>query len=326
MRFGWMADEVRRRPELGLRYELYRPGRAYDALVFVKSMGPRSRRLAETCGCPYLFEINVNYFQSAGTFHYEGMAPTPEQMRRAEWMARHATGVIAASPPLLELAAARNSRAVWIPDNVNLDLVPPPRAWDSAARPLRLVWSGQPVKLFELLAMEPALRARASHIRLELVTHAPAAAYPRWEPALRKRFEDLLRAVPHVWVEFRSVRHLLEHYATGGVAIAPRFMDNTYNVGHTEWKITLAMACGRVALAGPLASYERVAERAGGRGLRICRNDADWQRALDEALDGRMDWAAEEAAARTVVAGHYATRQLAPQHAGFVRRMLEDPR
>ena len=117
----------------------------------------------------------------------------------------------------------------------------------------------------------------------------------------------MLAQVPHEFVTFRSIPELLARYAAGGVLISPRFLDNSYNLGHTEWKITLGMACGRLAFCSPVPSYADVAARSGGRGLRICANDAEWDAALD---------------ARATVEQHYSTPVVAAQHAELLSRLL----
>lgn len=325
MRFGWIAEAVNRRPELGLRYELYRPWRRYDALVFVKAMGPRDRALrdrARRAGLQTVFDANVNYYDRDGTFYYEGMAPTDLQRREAEDMTRGCDAVIADSRFLAGRCAPLNPVVRWIPDNVKLDLVPPTAPAGRLAGPLELVWSGQAVKLFELLAIEEVLRAQGPGIRLTLVTNS-LDALRAWKPELRTRFDRLMGDVPHAVRPYTSVADLLAFYASRRcVCLSPRFADNSYNLGHTEWKIALAMACGRLALAGPVPAYRDVAERSGGAGVWLCETAADWVAAFDRLRAGRLDWEAEEAAARRVVEKHYATPGVAAEHAGFMKEVL----
>ena len=325
MRFGWIAEAVNRRPEHDLRYELYRPWRRYDALAFIKAMGPRDRALrarARRAGLKTVFDANVNYYDRAGTFYYDGMAPTELQRQEAEDMTRGCDAVIADSRFLAERCAPLNPAVRWIPDNVNLDLVPPLKTSESRAGPLELVWSGQAVKLFELLAIEEVLRAHRARIRLTLVTNS-LEVLQTWQPDLRARFERLLTDVPHAVRPYTSVADLLAFYASRRcVCLSPRFDDNSYNLGHTEWKITLAMACGRLALAGPVPSYRDVAERSGGAGVWLCATAVEWGAAFDRLQAGRLDWNVEEAAARRVVEKHYATEVVAAEHAGFMKGVL----
>jgi hypothetical protein len=283
-------------------------------------MSAESQQLAACLrarGTRVLFDVNVDYFTPAeGTFYYRGMAPTDEQTANARRMAELSDALIADSSHLAGICAKHHHRVRWIPDNVNLNQVPPYRPWKMGPK-LDLLWSGEAVKLFELLRIEGILRAFAARVRLVLVTNR-LAALDRWFEPWKSRFESLLAAVEHVIVPFKSVAELLPVYAQGGVFISPRFLDNSYNWGHTEWKITLPMACGRVALGSPLPSYRDVAEHSSGQGLRLCETDDDWRVALDAALSGSIDFAAEEQAARTVVEKHYSTPVVADAHAKFV--------
>jgi len=325
VRYRWIADEVNRRPELGLNYFLYRPWRGYDALIFLKSMGPRSHALLERArhgGRPAVFDANVNYYERDGTEHFAGMLPSPEQTENALAMTREADAVIADSPFIAQVAS-RHSRCVeWIPDSVRMDLVPGYRTWRADDAPLRLLWCGESLKLFELLSIADVLRSLARHVELVLITN-DLAALARWAPGHREAFESLLREVPHRLVAYRSVEHLFEVYAQGGVLISPRYLDNSYNYGHTEWKITLGMACGRMAVCSPVPSYCKVAERSAGVGIRVCADGAQWREALTALLGRDIDIEGEEKAARDVVERHYSTRVVAAEHAAFMRGLLD---
>ena len=325
MRFGWVAEKVNCRPEWGLEYELYRPGRRYDLLVFLKSFGPQSLRLAQRQRArdgAAVFEVNVNYFDAQGTFYYDGMQPTATQIENATRMGNTCDGVIAASSALRDICRPLNPRVEWIPDNVNMELVPEHTPWRPAGDVLPLLWCGQSLKLFELLAIEDALRAFRKRIKLVLVTNSQSVLTTWYEP-YRERFSRLLIDVPHEIVPYESIPQLLELYSRGGVMISPRFMDNSYNLGHTEWKLTLGMACGRVALGSPIQSYLDLAQRSGDRGIRICDTPADWERAFDLLLGGTLDWPAEEYAARHVVTEYYSTSVVAAAHAKYIRNILE---
>lgn len=320
MRYRWIAREVARH---GAKYSAYHPLGRYDAVVFLKSMSDESHRLAQQLrdrGTRVIFDLNVDYLTPAsGTFFYEGMAPTTEQRRQALAMMEVSDGIVADSSHLADTSRAHHPRVRWIPDNVDLRLAPLRRAWSRTGK-LDLLWSGEAVKLFELLCIEGVLREFAGHIRLTLVTSS-LAALERWFEPWKSRFEKLLATVEHTIMPFRSVGELLQIYGHGGVFISPRFLDNTYNLGHTEWKIALPMACARVALCSPLPSYLDVAERSGGRGLRICRESAEWRENLDAILSGRLDIEGEENAARDVIERHYSTPVVAESHREFMEEI-----
>ncbi|HSH42824.1 MAG TPA: hypothetical protein VK973_11940, partial [Arenicellales bacterium] len=250
VRYEWVKDFVNRHQELGLEYSLYRPWKRFDALIFQKSMGERSLevlRRFRAGGRPAVFDANVNYYERWGESYYDGMRPTQTQEEHARTMTREADAVIGDSPYIAEICQRLNSRVAWVPDNVNMRLVPPYERSNLSGRELPLLWSGQALKLFELLAIEKILRAYKGSIRLILVTNS-LDALKRWRGDIRSRFENLMSAVPHQFVPFESIEKLLQLYSQGGIFISPRYMDNAYNMGHTEWKVALAMACGRLSL------------------------------------------------------------------------------
>jgi hypothetical protein len=326
MRFGWVARYLAKAIGGRARYSLFREWERYDAVVFLKSMSPSCQELARRLrrrGTKILFDVNVDYFTPAeGTFYYQGMAPTPQQTDDARRMAELSDALIADSIHIQRICEKHHPYVWWIPDNVALGLVPPYRAWKRNGK-LDLLWSGEAVKLFELLRIDEILRAHAAHVRLVLITN-DLSALARWFDPWKGKFQSLLAAVEHEVVPFESVQKLLARYGGGGgVFISPRFLDNTYNWGHTEWKITLPMVCGRVALGSPLPSYREVAQRSGGAGLRLCEGDEDWQQAFDAILAGDFDFAAEEQAAREVVRAHYSTPVVAEAHRACVAEICQ---
>jgi hypothetical protein len=271
-------------------------------------------------GTRVIFDLNVDYFTAAsGNFYYRGMAPSPEQNANARRMAELSDAIIADSSHLAKVCAAHHGEVRWISDNVNLRLAPPPQHWTPGAK-LDLLWSGEAIKLFELLRIEEVLRKFSTRIRLVLITNS-LDALDRWVEPWKSRFEGLLAAVEHKIILYRSIPELLRVYARGGIFISPRFLDNTYNWGHTEWKIALPMACRRVVLGSPLPSYRDVAACSKGVGLRICEDHAAWEAALDDVLSGRIDFAAEGEAAQAVIEKYYSTPVVAAAHHGYVAQV-----
>jgi hypothetical protein len=326
MRFGWIADAVNNRPGSGVRYELYRPFRRYDALVFTKSMDRACLELARRQrkgGGIAVFDVNVNYFEAGGTYYYEGMQPTNEQRANAIAMAKECSGTIAASLAIEE-AAGCSALATCIPDNVDLRISPKAASWsvEPAGRRLRLLWSGQALKLFDLLAIEDVLRAFRENTELVLVTNDLSALERVYEPH-RSRLKKLLADLHCTVIRYESIPRLMEVYGAGGVMISPRFLDSAYNRGHPEGKITLGMACGRVAVCSPLRSYREVARLSGGVGVRICDDSGGWSAVLDSMLGGRFDWAHEQASACKVVSDHYSSAVVAEKHAEFITQLME---
>jgi glycosyltransferase involved in cell wall biosynthesis len=324
-RYLWVANYVDRQDSWNTRYEIYRPWKRYDAIIFLKSLGDRTESVAErarTKGTKVVFDVNVNYYDVGGETYYENMLPTTRQQEEAQRMTRIADAVIADSEYLRDQVKPYNRRVDWIPDCVDMEVVPDYVPWTGIGRKLPLFWSGQSLKLFELLAVEDVLREFKNSIELVLVTNS-MASLERWHEPVRKRFRRLLDDIPHRIVPFKSIEQLFDVYGSGGAVISPRFMDNTYNLGHTEWKITLGMACGRIAVCSRVPSYLTVAERARGRGIRVCRNGDDWKNVLEELSVGRLNLRDEEHEARRVVAEYYSAANVARQHRDFMCKVVD---
>jgi glycosyltransferase involved in cell wall biosynthesis len=235
-------------------------------------------------------------------------------------MAHDASGVIGDSEYISAQVKRFNSNVAWIPDNIPMERVPTYRQTTGMKR-LRLLWSGESVKLFELLAAEKALVSHQRNIELVLVTNA-LSGLDRLVPDIRRQLDNLLAKLNVRFVPFQSIKQLFEIYSQGGVFVSPRFLDSPYNMGHTEWKITLAMACGRTALCSPVPSYTKVAERTNGKGIRICEDEESWYEAFEELSQERYSWREEELAARSVVENYYDAGVVAKQHVEFVKEIL----
>ncbi|MBW1699409.1 MAG: glycosyltransferase [Deltaproteobacteria bacterium] len=326
-RFRWISSNINQF-EPDLYYEVYRLGRRYDALVFLKSMNKDCLKLAHRMrskGCKRFFDLNVDYITPpSGTFYYHGMAPTENQREQALAMVRDCDAVIADSWHLHKVVQACAVKAAWIPDNVPDHFIAGKSGWKpDRNEPLTLLWSGEAVKLFELLRIEELLRRFKSRVRLKLVTNSLEALAKIYEP-WQSRLKHLLAEMECEIYPFNGLQSLMSIYDQGGIFISPRFLDNTYNMGHTEWKIALPMARGRMVVCSDQPSYVDLAERADGKGIRVCKDEAEWHAAFDEILSGRLDWDREQQAACMVIRNFYAASIVSKAHAAFVREVIEN--
>jgi glycosyltransferase involved in cell wall biosynthesis len=319
-RYFWLSEHVNQNTE-GWHYEIYRPWKRYDAVVFLKSMNDKAYALMEKLqrqGVPCIFDVNVNYFYQEGKEYYPSMFPSEVQQEQVKRMTQNADAVIADSSFVYKQCKKYNEHTRWIPDIVNTSNAGF-QVWKPDGMKLRLLWSGQSVKLFELLAIEDVLLAWRDRLELVLITN-DLEEINRLYPEIRTRLRKLLSNIEPTIIPYESIQQLFSVYANGGVFVSPRFLDNHYNMGHTEWKITLAMACGRVAICSPVPSYEQVAERSGGQGILICHDIEAWSQAFDALLSNRFDWEAESCAARKVVEQYYSPVAVVPDHIDWMMK------
>jgi hypothetical protein len=323
-RLHWIALRVNRDPSSSFCYEVFNPWRRYDGLVLLKAMGDKALRLARRYineGKPVIFDANVNYYTTGGVEHYAGMLPTLAQQQEAIAITRAASAVIADSNYIAGHCRDYNTNVTWIPDNVEIDQVPP-LSTNKTSRRMRLAWSGEDLKLFELLEIEQSLRSFRNHIDLVLVTKDPVDM-SRWQLPYRQRMENLLSDLDAKVIPYRNVEQLFDIYIQSDAVLSPRLLDNSYNLGHTEWKITLGMACGCRALASPVPSYRDVWARSSGTEIVLCDTQDKWHSAFETMLTTGVSWDAR-ARSQRIVEKYYSSRVIAGQHISCVERLFSD--
>jgi glycosyltransferase involved in cell wall biosynthesis len=293
----------------GFSNELYRPDRRYDVVVFVKAMSARHREEAEraqAAGARVVFDANVNYYEVWGEYDVADTRPTEEQRREAEAMTRLADWVVADSSYLLGVVRKLNERASWIPDNVDTALFRPGRRAGRDRAPLRLVWSGMARKAKPLLLVRDALEA---------LRDAELVVVSNEEPP---ELAELRAAIPTRFVPFdlRGYARLLREC---DVIVSPKRLVNGYELGHTEWKITLGMAAGLPAVASPQQSYvEAIGHRGGGV---VADSPEEWAEALGRLAVDRGLREAVGARALETVRERYATPVVARQYLDLLRSL-----
>ncbi|MCI5130094.1 MAG: glycosyltransferase family 1 protein [Candidatus Electrothrix sp. EH2] len=325
MRCGWITDVVSNDCEdADVIYEWYRPWRKYHVVVFVKSFSAECIEFAQYLnnkGVKVIFDINVDYFSTPyGSFFYQGMEPSDQQIANAKQMASLADGIIAASEHIAE--KCREYASVrWIPDNIKTSILPQKQAGSlSPNGKIRFLWSGMPQKLADLLLIEKLLLEYSAQFELLLITrhiHLLERCFAPYSERLKKMFDQLNPVI----IPFESIEQLLALYAEGGVFLSPRFLDNSYNLGHSEWKVTLPMSVGVPVLCSPVRSYKTLARRAEG-GVRVCSTQEEWAESFTHLFQKTLFQKEEHAAARKVVAQYYYTEVVARQHYTFIKGFM----
>src|SRR6185369_7524446 len=233
MRTGRVAEWVNANSEL-LHNELYRPGKAYDVVVFQKMMDARCQdeaRRIRAAGGAVVFDANVNYYEIAGDYFIDGTRPTEQQRADALWMTRFADHVVADSTYLEGVIRPLNPNVTWIPDNVNLDVYRGERV-HGQRNPVRLIWSGVSKKAAHLVDIGGVLAA-TSGIELVIVSDRRPDC-----------LDELETKVPCCVVAPFSDQAYARELLRSDIIISPRRLCNAYELGHTEYKISLGMAVG----------------------------------------------------------------------------------
>lgn len=295
-----------------MRNELYDPRRRYSVVVFEKMMHRQCQDEAakiQAYGGKVVFDANVNYYNIEGDYFIPGTQPTAQQQEDAVRMTTLADWVVADSSTLAAVISRLTDKVTWIPDNVNFDVYKGLRRHEPG-RGLRLIWSGVGKKAAHLLEARDAFAAVPDLELLLVVDEAPAG------------LTELQRAVPCRVVTF-SDRGYARALLNADVIVSPKRLVNAYELGHTEYKITLGMAVGLPAVASPQQSYvEAIGAHGGGF---VAATTGEWIEALttlqaDAALRRRLG-----AFARRTVRERYSTPVVARQYLAVLQRLAGVP-
>ena len=289
--------------------EIYDPSFKYDIAIFVKAMDVACQAEAQRIqayGGKVIFDANVNYYEIWVEYDIPGTRPTPQQQQDAIAMTQLADGVVADSTYLLDITKKYNSNAVWVPDNVDLTTFRGLRR-HRARKPIRLIWSGVAKKSQPLLMIKNVLR-ELNDVELVIVSDA----YPQI-------ISELSQALPCHCVPYSNRRYARE-LRNSDIIISPKNLVNGYEMGHTEYKITLGMAMGLPAVASPQQSYREAIDYKGG-GI-IAETERDWYDALhrlsrDPDLRSQLGQAAHQ-----TVRERYATPVVAQRYLDVLRNLL----
>jgi len=283
--------------------EMYRADRRYEVVVFVKAMDENARRERERVqarGAKAVFDANVNYYEIWGDYELPNTQPTEEQRAAAVEMTERADAVVADSSYIYDIVGKLNDRAVWIPDNVDLRLFRPARRRRSAT-PVRLVWSGRSAKARPLQLLQELADALHGFELLVVSDREPA------------ELSGVRQALPTTFQPF-DLRGYARILRTCDAIISPKRLVNGYELGHTEWKITLGMAAALPAVASPQRSY---VEALGAGGGIVADSHEEWIAAFEKLRDPDVRCELGEQA-RATVEERYSTPVVARRYGEFL--------
>ena len=124
--------------------------------------------------------------------------------------------------------------------------------------------------------------------------------------------------MPARFVEF-SLRRYARVLRESDVIVSPKRLINGYELGHTEWKITLGMAAGLPAVASQQRSYvEAIGYRGGGI---VVDKPEEWLNALERLREPGLREELGHRARETVVE-RYATPVVARQYADLLTSLV----
>lgn len=291
--------------------EPYTEGVLYDALVVTK-LGLREFDHAEAVvrrhkerGKAVLFDLNVNYLEDWGEHTEPYLKPKPRHVEHARFMCGVADAVVADSVYLGDVASRYSRNVFVVTDNIAPEMFRGGKRHERT-KPFVLGWCGVSVKSYHLSLVDEVLaELSAGHpLKLLLISNEP----PRFRPGVECEFRT--------YDYDRLPADILECDA----GISPKILNNSYEFGHTEFKITTFMAQGVPVVASPQPSYLQ-AIRHGENGL-IASTRNEWRASLEQCIEDPSLRNRLGDRARADVMKNYSTGVVARRYAAAIRSAL----
>jgi|TARA_Y100000310_G_scaffold173103_1_gene173219 hypothetical protein len=248
-----------------------------------------------------VLDLCVNYFDETGVFP-GGYGVNSNQVEVMKKLSVSVNGIIAGSEYIKQRAKHYNPNSIYLPESIDynhFNFVKSKK--DYLNNYPRAIWSGQSVKSSEVADLYPKLKERG----------IPLTIISNMNPEMPGPYIYL------PWSYYTFPKNILN----GEFCVSPRATDNTYDLGHSHFKIGVFMAQGIPALAAPLPSYKEVIEKTGGG--KLCESDEEWEKALDELLENRkMLWKWSQAALEGMK--EYSTELVAKKYKLFFEKLLND--
>jgi len=254
---------------IGYGSVINQPWASMDIAVFLRVQGSWAQRLQRFLrrrGVKTVFSVVVNYYEREGNIARIRHSVHDDQIWNCIAMSNGADAVVTASHFLMERAKRHNQNVVYIPDTVthkHFRFTKLPSDFERST--LMLIWAGHSVKAHFIDDVYKI--AQDLPIRLTIIADRPP---------------DL--AAPFSFVEWRY-ETFPSKILEGDICISPRVLDNSYDRGHSNFKIMVFLVQGVPALVSPQDSYTEVIQD-GYNGF-VCRSPSDWREHLKELIADR---------------------------------------
>lgn len=238
--------------------ELYNPFRKYDVVIFQKKFDGTALSLAKKLkrkGTQIILDINVNYYDPSSKFitrqQNKNIITFSKFVDRVITPTRFLQGVIKKLFPEKPVDV--------IEESIN-DIFFKKKKTSFSSNPIHLIWSGYAPKASELLLIENVLRELYEKWQFNLILICDK------DPHLT------MGKIP-IHFEKYNFNSISDQLLKGDIFIAPRDLNDNYNLAHSFTKIGVAMAVGLPVIASPVPSYLNSPAI-------LCKNNQDWKKGL----------------------------------------------
>lgn len=231
-------DIIRFLKTLDIKTGLYRNSGNYDIVIFQKSFSAEHYELAKrlsAAGTRIILDINVNYFLKEG----ETAQVSEKQIKDLHRFLELTDTVLVSSHYLKSVADKFHTDIRYIPEHISTVGFHPP---NRRSNPIKLLYCGYALKAGDVLLIEDVLQELSKEYDFEFIFVCEK------DPALKL-------PVKTSYIKYRH-KNLVKILRLGDIKIAPRNLDNSYDLGHSFTKIGYPMSVGLPVVASPVPSYK----------------------------------------------------------------------
>ena len=219
-------------------------------------------RLLKRRGVRVIFDINVNYYERWGENINETVSE--KQVKQAIELTKIADAVFVSSEYIHEKALNLNENSYYLPDSVDLKHFCKRKMYpDEIKKPLKLIWSGINLKIEDLKLIRDATKDLP--VKLYIISDI------KREIGMPYRFIK--------W-EYQSFPDTILY---GDLCISPKPLRNSYDMGHSYFKIAVFLAQGVPVIASPLPSYKEIITT--GKNGYIAESVDEWRKYLSQIVE-----------------------------------------
>ncbi len=240
------------------KLELFKEKQKYSIVIFQKTFNEKAYILAKKLkahGTQIILDINVNYYDNKSS------AISEKQYQNIIKFTKICDAVITPSYHIKNYIEnlKLNSPVHLIEESINDKYFLIQKTVFSKTK--TLIWSGFSYKAKEILLINSALEKLKIKYDFKLIIIAEKNPYLK---------------INNLQIDFVKYKEqkIVQQLLTGDIFIAPRNLNEEYNLGHSFTKIGVAMALGIPVVASPVPSYLKSPAI-------ICTNNQQWYNELN---------------------------------------------
>jgi len=254
--------------------ELYKPWKKYDA-VFFQKRDEKAFRTAEKLkskGTKIILDINANIFDKSlyGLGFFKKF--NDSYFENIIKFGNLADYIAVTSPYLKDISEKKfGNKVIFLPENISDLFFIEKKVVPKKRDVVRFIYVGYASKANQLYLIKDTLARLATKYNLEYIMICDR------NPHIR------IPGIQFKYIPFQY-KVIQKQILLGDIFLAPRDMNDHYNLGHSFTKIGLPMSVGIPVIASPIPAYQQ------SPAILIDTFDTQWDNAIENLINNSYDY------------------------------------